>query len=428
MTSMTITEKILARASGEDQVAPGDVVFANVDKAMMHDVSGPGAKVVLDEVAKEKGEIKIWDPSRVFMAEDHFVPCSDVQAAGNMETMEKMAKDWGITRYYRFGKGQHGICHTLATEDALVLPGEVYTGGDSHTNTAGALGLFAVGLGHTDLAYVLLNGKIWFRVPETILFKIDGPMPAYSMAKDLILKIIGQIGVDGANYKTMQFAGSTVTEMDMDERLTLTNMSTEAGAKNGIIEPDEKTFEHIDSRTQEKYTPVYGDSDCHYVDTLNFDGSKLEPMVARPFSPQNVCPVREVSNIEIDRAYIGSCTGAKIQDLREAAKIMKGNKVKVRTEVLPAAQSIYKKAIDEGLISIFVDSGALIGPSTCGACCGAHMGVLGKSEVCVSTTNRNFPGRMGHVESQTYLASPKTVAASAITGRITDPRDLGGKM
>ncbi|MFQ6010623.1 MAG: aconitase/3-isopropylmalate dehydratase large subunit family protein [Nitrososphaerales archaeon] len=423
---MTITEKILARASSNSEVSPGDVVFANVDKAMMHDVSGPGAKVVLDEVAKEKGPLKVWDPSRVWMAEDHFVPCSDTQAAGNMQIMEKMAKDFGITKYYRFGQGQHGICHTLATEEGLVLPGEVFAGGDSHTNTAGALGVFAVGLGHTDLAYVLLNGKIWFRVPETIRFKIDGDMPAYSMAKDLILMIIGEIGVDGATYKTMQFEGSTVIQMNIDERLTLTNMSTEAGAKNGIIEPDEKTFKHVEERSQEKYSPIHGDPGCRYADTFSFDGAKLEPMVARPYSPQNVCPVREVSNKEIDRAYIGSCTGAKITDLREAAKVLKGNKVVVRTEVLPAAQSIYKRALDEGLIKIFLDSGALVGPSTCGACCGAHMGVLGKNEVCVSTTNRNFPGRMGDRESQTFLASPKTVAASSITGRITDVRDLSG--
>jgi 3-isopropylmalate/(R)-2-methylmalate dehydratase large subunit len=306
----------------------------------------------------------------------------------------------------------------------MVLPGEVYVGGDSHTNTTGALGAFAAGLGHTDIAYVLMNGKIWFKVPETMLFKIDGIKPPHIMAKDIILKIIGDIGTDGANYKAMQFAGSVMKDLPMEERLTLTNMTTEAGAKNGIIEPDEITFAYLRERTDAKYTPILGDADADYSEVFTYDVGKLEPTVAKPFSPGNISAARELQSTELNKAYIGSCTGAKLEDLRAAAEILKGKKVKIRTEVLPAAQSIYMKALKEGLINIFMQAGAVVGPPTCGACCGAHMGVLGKDEVCISTTNRNFPGRMGHVESQTYLASPIVVAASAVTGKITDPRDV----
>jgi 3-isopropylmalate/(R)-2-methylmalate dehydratase large subunit len=286
------------------------------------------------------------------------------------------------------------------------------------------MGAFAAGLGHTDVAYVLMNGQIWFRVPETMLFKVEGNKPAHIMAKDIILQIIGDIGTDGANYKAMQFAGSVVKKLTMEERLTLTNMTTEAGAKNGIIEPDETTYGYLRERTDAKYSPVNGDPDASYSEVFTYEIEKLEPTVAKPFSPGNISAARELQGTELDKAYIGSCTGAKLEDLREAARILKGKKVKIRTEVLPAAQSIYMKAMKEGLINIFMEAGAVVGPPTCGACCGAHMGVLGKGEVCISTTNRNFPGRMGHVESKTYLASPMVVAASAITGKITDPRDV----
>jgi 3-isopropylmalate/(R)-2-methylmalate dehydratase large subunit len=257
-----------------------------------------------------------------------------------------------------------------------------------------------------------------------MLFKIEGTKPAHIMAKDIILQIIGDIGTDGANYKTMQFAGDVVKKLTMEERLTLTNMTTEAGAKNGIIEADETTFAYLRERTDAKYAAVSGDPDAHYSEVFTYEIEKLEPTVAKPFSPGNITAARELQGIELDKAYIGSCTGAKLEDLREAARILKGKKVKIRTEVLPAAQSIYVKAMKEGLIAIFMEAGAVVGPPTCGACCGAHMGVLGKGEICISTTNRNFPGRMGHVESQTYLASPMVVAASAVTGKITDPRDL----
>lgn len=423
---MTITEKILARASGKEKLSPGDVMFAKVDKVMLHDVSGPGVIKVFSEWEKKRGlELnQIWDPDRVWVTEDHFVPSADRISAENITTLSNFTKRYGINKHFKYGLGQYGICHTISHEEAMVLPGEVYVGGDSHTNTTGALGAFAAGLGHTDIAYVLMNGKIWFKVPETILFKIDGIKPAHIMAKDIILKIIGDIGTDGANYEAMQFSGSIMKDLPMEERLTLTNMTTEAGAKNGIIEPDEITFDYLRERTDAKYSPVHSDPDAHYSEVFTYEVEKLEPTVAKPFSPGNISAARELQGTELNKAYIGSCTGAKLEDLRAAAEILKGKKVKIRTEVLPAAQSIYMRALKEGLINIFMQAGAVVGPPTCGACCGAHMGVLGKDEICISTTNRNFPGRMGHVESKTYLASPIVVAASAVTGKITDPRDV----
>ncbi len=422
---MNITEKILARASGRSKVSPGDVVFVNVDKVMMHDVSGPGVIAVFEKLRK-KGMVidKIWDPERVWVAEDHFVPAADKISAQNIVSLTNFTKQFGIKRHFKYGMGQYGICHTLSHEEAMVLPGEVYVGGDSHTNTTGALGAFAAGLGHTDVAYVLLNGKIWFKVPETLYFKLNGKLPEHVMAKDLILKIIGDIGNDGAAYKTMQFGGTGVSEMSVESRLTLTNMTTEAGAKSGIVEPDQKLRDYLAARGATKYNEVHSDADAQYEKIYEYEGSEIEPTVAKPFSPENIAIARDLSSIELDKAYIGSCTGAKLEDLRAAAKILKGRTVKIRTEVLPAAISIFRKAMEEGLLKIFLDAGAVVGPPTCGACCGAHMGVLAKDEICISTTNRNFPGRMGHVESQTYLASPLVAAASAITGKITDPRDL----
>ena len=422
---MTITEKILARASGKVKLSPGDVIFAKVDKVMMHDVSGPGVIKVFSEWEKKGHKLDhIWNPDNVWVTEDHFVPAADRVSADNIIALSNFTKKYGIKKHFKYGLGQYGICHTLSHEEAMVLPGEVYVGGDSHTNTTGAMGAFAAGLGHTDIAYVLMNGQIWFKVPETMSFRIEGTKPDYIMAKDIILQIIGDIGTDGANYKAMQFSGNVVKNLKMEERLTLTNMTTEAGAKNGIIEPDETTYAYLRERTDSQYSPVTGDSDAEYSEVFTYEIEKIEPTVAKPFSPGNITVARELQGTELDKAYIGSCTGAKLEDLREAAKILKGKRVKIRTEVLPAAQSIYMKALKEGLITIFMESGAVVGPPTCGACCGAHMGVLGKGEICVSTTNRNFPGRMGHVESQTYLASPIVVAASALTGKITDPRDV----
>jgi len=422
---MTITEKILSHSSNNSKVSPGDIIFANVDKVMIHDVSGPGVIKVFKELEKKGKSIgKIWNPDKVWISEDHFVPASDKISADNVIQLTKWAQKNGIKKHYKYGLGQYGICHTLSHEEGLILPGEVYVGGDSHTNTTGALGSFATGLGHTDIAYVLMHGKIWFKVPDTMLFKITGKKPAHLMAKDIILKIISDIGTDGANYNTMQFVGNIIDEMEMEERLTLTNMTTEAGAKNGIIDPDNVTVEYLKQRTLSPLNLIKGDKDAEFKEVFEYECDKMEPSIAKPFSPENVVAAREIQNTEIDKAYIGSCTGAKLSDLRTAAKILKGKKVKIRTEVLPAAQSIFLQAIKEGLVTTFIESGVVVGPPTCGACCGAHMGVLAKDEVCISTTNRNFPGRMGHVESKTYLASPMVVAASALTGKITDPRDI----
>jgi len=423
---MNITEKILARASGKEKLEPGDVIFANVDKVMLHDVSGPGVIKTFEKLEKD-GVVKIdklFDPSMVWVAEDHFVPSADKISAENISKLTKFTDKFGIKKHYKYGLGQYGICHTLSHEEGLVSPGELYIGGDSHTNTTGALGAFACGLGHTDVAYVLLNGNLWFKVPETLYFKINGKLPEHVMAKDLILKIIGDITTEGGAGYAMQFGGDGISDMSVESRLTLTNMTTEAGAKNGIIEPDQKVFDYLAERGVTEYDAVYDDEDAQYAKTYEYDVSELEPLVAKPFSPQNVSVVQETTGIEIDKSYIGSCTGAKYEDLEAVARILKGRKVKVRTEVVPAAISIYKKASENGLDKIFLDAGAVIGAPTCGACCGAHMGVLAKDEVCVSTTNRNFPGRMGHIDSKTYLTSPLVAAASAVTGKLTDPRDL----
>ena len=422
---MNITEKILARASEKSSVSPDDVVFAKVDKVMVHDVSGPGVMKVFDKLQKQGIDTsKLHDSTKVWIAEDHFVPTAEKVSAENIIKLSNFSKKYDIKKHFKYGMGQYGICHTLSHEEALVNPGEVYVGGDSHTNTTGALGAFACGLGHTDVAYVLLNGEIWFKVPETYYFKLNGKLPSHVMAKDYILKIIGDIGTDGGAYNTMQFGGIGIDEMSVESRLTLTNMTTEAGAKNGIIESDEKTVQYLNDRGATNATVLHGDEDAEFSKVFEYEASELEPTVAKPFSPDNTTVARELSSTELDKSYIGSCTGAKFEDLLAAAKILKGKTVKIRTEVLPASISIYKKAVKQGLVEIFLDAGATVGPPTCGACCGAHMGVLGKDEICVSTTNRNFPGRMGHVESQTYLASPQVAAASAVTGKLTDPRDL----
>ncbi|MDC1103051.1 3-isopropylmalate dehydratase large subunit [Nitrosopumilus sp.] len=422
---MNIVEKILARASGKTSVAPDDVVFADVDKVMMHDVSGPGVLKVFDKLKKQGIAVdKLFDPTKVWVAEDHFVPSADKLSAENIVKLSNFTKNYGIEKHFKYGMGQYGICHTLSHEQAMVMPGDVYVGGDSHTNTTGALGAFAVGLGHTDIAYVLLNGNIWFKVPETYYFKLNGTLPDHVMAKDLILKIIGEIGNDGGAYRTMQFGGSGIDDMSVESRLTLCNMTTEAGAKNGIVEPDQKVVDYLSAKGATNLNLVNGDADAEYSKIFEFESSEMEPMIAKPFSPDNTCVVGEAPSVELDKSYIGSCTGAKYEDLEAAAKVLKGRKVKIRTEVLPAAISIYQRAMENGLLKIFLDAGVTVGPPTCGACCGAHMGVLAKDEICISTTNRNFPGRMGHVESQTYLSSPMVAAASAVTGKITDPRDL----
>ena len=423
---MNITEKIIAKSSGKPKLEPGDVVFAKIDKVMLHDVSGPGVIKTFEKLEND-GVLKIdklFDPSMIWVTEDHFVPSVDKISAQNITKLSNFTSKFGIKKHFKYGMGQYGICHSMSHEEGLVAPGELYVGGDSHTNTTGALGAFACGLGHTDIAYAILKGKLWFKIPETLYFKLNGKLPDGVMAKDYILKIIGDITTEGGAGKAMQFGGSGISDMSVESRLTLTNMTTEAGAKNGIIEPDQKVFDYIEKRGLTKYEPVFDDDDAQYEKTFEYEASELEPLVAKPFSPDNVSVVRETTGIELDKSYIGSCTGAKYEDLLAAAKILKGKTVKIRTEVLPATISIYKRATQDGLTQIFIESGAVVGPPTCGACCGAQMGVLDKDEVCVSTTNRNFPGRMGHIESKTYLASPLVAAASAVTGKLTDPRDL----
>ena len=423
---MNITEKIIAKSSGKPKLEPGDVVFAKVDKVMLHDVSGPGVIKTFEKLEND-GVLKIdklFDPSMIWVTEDHFVPSVDKISAQNITKLSNFTSKFGIKKHFKYGMGQYGICHSMSHEEGLVAPGELYVGGDSHTNTTGALGAFACGLGHTDIAYAILKGKLWFKIPETLYFKLNGKLPDGVMAKDYILKIIGDITTEGGAGKAMQFGGSGISDMSVESRLTLTNMTTEAGAKNGIIEPDQKVFDYIEKRGLTKYEPVFDDDDAQYEKTFEYEASELEPLVAKPFSPDNVSVVRETTGIELDKSYIGSCTGAKYEDLLAAAKILKGKTVKIRTEVLPATISIYKRATQDGLTQIFLESGAVVGPPTCGACCGAQMGVLDNDEVCVSTTNRNFPGRMGHIESKTYLASPLVAAASAVTGKLTDPRDL----
>ena len=423
---MNITEKIIAKSSGKPKLEPGDVVFAKIDKVMLHDVSGPGVIKTFEKLEND-GVLKIdklFDPSMIWVTEDHFVPSVDKISAQNITKLSNFTSKFGIKKHFKYGMGQYGICHSMSHEEGLVAPGELYVGGDSHTNTTGALGAFACGLGHTDIAYAILKGKLWFKIPETLYFKLNGKLPDGVMAKDYILKIIGDITTEGGAGKAMQFGGSGISDMSVESRLTLTNMTTEAGAKNGIIEPDQKVFDYIEKRGLTKYEPVFDDDDAQYEKTFEYEASELEPLVAKPFSPDNVSVVREPTGIELDKSYIGSCTGAKYEDLLAAAKILKGKTVKIRTEVLPATISIYKRATQDGLTQIFLESGAVVGPPTCGACCGAQMGVLDKDEVCVSTTNRNFPGRMGHIESKTYLTSPLVAAASAVTGKLTDPRDL----
>ncbi|MHA1755012.1 MAG: 3-isopropylmalate dehydratase large subunit [Candidatus Odinarchaeia archaeon] len=416
----TITEKILAKASGLKNVSPGDIVNANVDVALTHDVlCGPTA----DEFHK-LGLSKVWDKNKIVVTPDHFIPAKDIQAAELYKKMELFVKEQGIPNYYPVGK--HGICHVMLPEEGYARPGIVIVGTDSHTCTHGAVGAFATGIGTTEMAAVFATGKCWFRVPETIKFNIEGKLKPFVYAKDLILKIIGEIGVDGALYMAMEFAGDTVERLSMDERFVLCNMAIEAGAKNGIINPDEKTISYVKERSKFPFTVIKSDPDAEYREIINIEADKVEPLVAEPFLPSNIKTAREAQNIKIDQAVIGSCTGGRFSDLLIAAKILKDRNVAegVRLIVIPATTKIYKKALDEGLIKVFLEAGASVSTPTCGPCIGGHMGVLAEGEVAIASTNRNFKGRMGHPESKVYLASPATVAASAITGRITDPRDV----
>ena len=418
---MNITEKILAKASAKTSVLPGDIVDTNVDMVMVHDLTGPLAV----ESFRRIGIAHVWDNKKIVIILDHQVPAESVKAAELHKMLRTFAKEQSI-RFYDVGRG--GICHQVMPEKGHVLPGSVIVGADSHTCTYGALGAFATGIGSTEAAAVFATGKIWLKVPETIRINVEGEFKPFVTPKDLILSIIGKIGADGATYKATEFTGSAIRTMSIAGKMTLCNMTVEMGAKNGIIEPDEKTRKFLEGRTNKPYEAFKSDADAEYERVVEFNVSKLEPVVACPSSVDNVKPVSEV-DAPIEQAFIGSCTNGRIEDLRVAAQIMKGNTVKdgVRTLVIPASQEVYRQALDEGLVEIFTGTGALVCGSACGPCLGGHIGLLAAGETCVSTSNRNFIGRMGSNQASVYLASPATVAASALTGRITDPRTLETK-
>ncbi len=423
--NMNITEKILAKASGKKTVHPGEIVDAKVDMVMVHDLTGPLAV----EAFKRIGAQKVWDNKKVVVILDHQVPAESVKAAELHKTMRQFAKDQKL-RIYDVGKG--GICHQVMPEKGHVIPGTVIVGADSHTCTYGAFGAFATGIGSTEAAAVFATGKIWLKVPEAIKVNVEGQFKNFVTPKDLVLAVIGKMSVDGAIYKSVEFTGSAIKEMSMAGRMTLCNMAVEMGAKNGIIEPDETTRKFLEGRTSKPLTSfeaLKSDKGAQYVRTMEFDVSKLEPQVACPSSVDNVKPISKIGNMPIEQAFIGSCTNGRLEDLRLAAQVLKGRKVKdnVRTLVIPASQEVYKQALQEGLLEIFTDAGAIVCGSACGPCLGGHIGLLAADETCVSTSNRNFIGRMGSTKANVFLASPATVAASAVTGKITDPRKLEAK-
>lgn len=412
----TITEKILAAHCGREIVRPGELINAEIDVIMCHDVTTTPAIDLL----KAHGNLHVAYPERVVIMPDHFVPNKDIKSAEMVAKIRRWAKEEKIEKFYEIGR--HGVCHALLPEQGHVRPGTTIICADSHTSTHGALGAFATGIGSTDLAAALATGELWFKVPETILFKIQGTLRKGVFAKDVILEIIRRIGVDGALYKAMEFTGNVVDELSVESRMTLCNMAIEAGAKSGIINPDEKTLDYVQARSNESFDVYTSDPDAEYSDVIDIDVSDLEPLVALPHLPSNGKPVSEIGDIPIDQAWLGSCTNGRIEDLRKAAAEMKGKKVAegVRMIVVPATSDIWKQANREGLLDIFMEAGATVSTPTCGACLGGHMGILAAGERCISSTNRNFVGRMGSPESEVYLASPATVAASAIAGKIVN--------
>lgn len=417
---MTITEKILAAHSGRDAVRPGEIVNAKLDLVVAHEVTTPPAIVQLERL----GVNKVFDPARVVVTPDHFVPNKDIQTAEMTKKLRKWATEQGIENYYELGN--HGICHALVPEKGHVLPCTTVVNADSHTCTLGALGAFATGVGSTDLAAALATGELWFRVPETMLFEVKGRLPHGVYSKDLILHIISKIGCDGANYRAMEYRGDCIASLSIEARMTLCNMGQEAGAKNAIVPADETTVQYVRERTDADFDTYTSDADAEYMSVMEIDASALEPIVAIPFLPSNGRCVGEVAGTAIDQVYIGSCTNARIEDLRVAASIMKGQRVArgIRTIVVPATSDIWRQALREGLLEVFAEAGCVVSTATCGACLGGSNGVLGEGERCLSTTNRNFVGRMGHPKSEVFLASPATAAATAITGVITDPREM----
>lgn len=428
---MTMTEKILARHSGKRTVSPGDNIWVDVDILMTHDVCGPGT---IEIFKKNFGDrTRVWSREGVVIIPDHYIFTMDRHARRNIEILREFAKEQGLPYFYDVDTDRYkGVCHVALAQEGHTRPGEVLFGTDSHTCTAGAFGEFATGIGNTDAALIMGIGKLWVKVSPTVRFVFDGEIPPYIMAKDMILSVIGRIGVDGATYMAMEFAGDGVHSLSMDERMTLCNMVIEAGAKNGIILPDKKTIEYVESHTKKGFEVVENDHDATFKDISYFRSSELVPMVAKPHSPDNSAPATDCKDIKLDRCYIGSCTGGKLEDFKAAAKILKGNSVVVDTYIVPAtvevANGLMKERLDGvPLLDLFLKSGAKIGEPSCAACLGGPVDTFGRlnnDEVCISTTNRNFPGRMGSKGSQVYLASPYTVAASALTGKITDPRDF----
>jgi 3-isopropylmalate/(R)-2-methylmalate dehydratase large subunit len=415
---MTLTEKILARAAGRKKVVPGELVNAKIDIVMCHDVTTPPAISMLEE----RGIDKVFDPEKIVVTPDHFQPAKDIKSAELHKRLDAWAKRHKIKHYYKLGRA--GVCHALLPEQGHIRPGEVIVGPDSHTCTYGAFGAFSTGIGSTDAAAAIATGQLWFKVPASMKFVLNGSLGPGVYSKDVILAVIARIGVDGALYRAMEFVGPALAGMSMEARMTMTNMAIEAGAKSGIIGFDDVTKQYLDEHLKEKtcYAVYNSDSDAEYVATEEFDCSSLEPMVALPHLPSGGVPVGECAGKEMDQAYIGSCTNGRIEDLRIAAKILDGKQVAIRTIVVPATPGIWKQAKDEDLFDIFYDAGCVIAAPTCGACLGGFMGILAAGEKCISTTNRNFVGRMGHPKSEVYLASPATAAASAVTGKITDPR------
>ena len=415
--SMTMSEKILAKASGNDKVEAGDIIMADIDVAMVHDLTGPLTLQSLEQINTDK----VWNPDKIVIPFDHQVPADSLDAAKNHQIMREFVKEQGIKNFYDV---YEGVCHQVVPEKGHALPGTVIVGSDSHTCTNGALGAFSTGIGSTDMAMVFATGQLWFKVPETIQYNITGKLPENVTSKDVILNIIGQVGQDGATYKACEYAGETVQNMDMSDRLVMSNMAIEMGGKTGLVEPDKVTDEYLKNRTNKPYTKFTTDSDAASLEVMDIDVSQLEPQVACPNYVDNVKPASECEDVEIDQVFIGSCTNGRLKDLEQAARILKGNKIKkgVRALVIPSSRTIYKQALDEGLMDIFVDAGALVCNPCCGPCLGGHIGLIGDGEVSLSTSNRNFKGRQGSPEGKVYLSSPIVAAESALTGHITAPR------
>lgn len=417
---MTMTQKILAAHAGLESVTAGQLIEAKLDMVLGNDVTSP---VAINEMNKF-GKNEVFDKTRISLVMDHFTPNKDIQSAQNCKQVREFARSHGILHYYDVGK--MGIEHALLPEQGIVACGDCIIGADSHTCTYGALGAFSTGVGSTDMAAGMVTGKAWFKVPSAIKVVITGKKAPYISGKDVILHLIGEIGVDGALYKSLEFTGDGISELSMDDRLCISNMAIECGAKNGIFPVDDITLQYVNGRAEREYTIYEADDDAEYDSEIVIDLSTLRPTVAFPHLPENTHTIDEIDKIEIDQVVIGSCTNGRMEDMRTAAEIMKGHKVAdgVRVIVIPATQNIYLQCIKEGLTEIFIEAGAIVSTPTCGPCLGGHMGILAAGERAVSTSNRNFVGRMGHTESEIYLASPAVAAASAIKGYIADPAEV----